>query len=101
MPHLIKSAHFFTGLAFFNPNPESSEVSVKLYSPSGELLGSIESALGAGESSSRLLRELFPNLPDEVTGYAIVESTYPIVTQELIGNLDLNSLSSISPNLLE
>ncbi len=101
LPYLIKSAEFFTGLAFFNPLSESTEVSIKLYSSDGVLSGSAELDLDAGEAVSRLFRELFPDLADETMGYAIVESARPIVIQELVGDMELNYLSSISPNPLE
>lgn len=74
---------------------------MKLYASDGELLGRTAFNLAAGEAVSRLFRELFPDLPDEAVGYAIVESARPIVTQELVGDMLLNYLSSISPNLLE
>ena len=110
----------FTGLAFFYPGagggeapqrgdtqgpaPEA-EISIQVYSPSGELLGEGLLTLAAGERVSKLVEELVPlEAGLELTGgYVRVISSEPMIGQMLFGQLGgtgIQYFSAVPPTVL-
>jgi len=90
---------FYTGLAFFNPNAESTSITVKVYSSAGVLTGSTNFILGSRKRISRFLRELIPSTADQVGGFVVMESILPIVGQELFGSQNSTFLSAVPPHV--
>jgi len=94
------SNEFFTGLAFFNPNQEDSSITIRVYSNEGGLTGSTSFNLGAGKRTSRFLREFIPASAGQVGGYVVVDSTLPLVGQELFGGQNSEFLSAVPPHIV-
>jgi Leucine-rich repeat (LRR) protein len=95
--HVANGLGLFTGLALYNPSPESAEVTLKVYAPSGNLVGNADLALAAGARLSEVLTSLVPASADQVGGYILLESDRPVVAQALFGSLDLEYLSAVPP----
>ncbi len=88
---------YASGLALYNPSPESAEVTLKVYAPSGDPVGNADLALAAGARLSEVLTSLVPASADQVGGYILLESDRPVVAQALFGSLDLEYLSAVPP----
>ena len=88
---------YFTGLALLNPGPLKAAVTITVYSKEGDLIGTIEIELDQGQRVSRFLREFIPSSAGQVGGYVVVDSTEPIVGQELFGSQRSVFLSAVPP----
>ncbi|UCF35633.1 MAG: hypothetical protein JSU96_12425 [Acidobacteriota bacterium] len=110
----IRALNAFTGLAFFNPSAsQDARITVSVFDRDGVQQGdSTEVCLGSsgslancvlkpGQRVSPLLIELIPETKGLVRGYIIIESTIPVISQELFGNLDLDYLSAVPPHVVE
>ncbi len=86
----------FTGLAFFNPNSEETEIRIDVFSPGGLVTGSLEMKLPAGHRTSQLLSDLVPSTNGQVGGHVVVESTLPIIGQAMFGRFSLDFLSAVA-----
>jgi photosystem II stability/assembly factor-like uncharacterized protein len=81
----------FTGLAFHVPGTESATVSIQVYSADGENTGETQFVMPAGSRQSRLLTEFVPSTAGQIRGFVIVDSTQPLVAQELFAGADAMS----------
>jgi hypothetical protein len=63
----------------------------------GQPTGGLEFVLRAGERLSRTLLELVPESAGQVGGYVLVQSSLPLIGQELFGNNSLDYLSAVPP----
>ena len=91
----------FTGLAFFNPDAGTARVTVTVFDQGGNETGMHRFDLGPGQRLSQSLGELVPTTAGQIGGHIVVESTRPIVAQQLFGDLALTFLSAVPPTLLE
>jgi CD109 antigen len=98
--HFARGGGFFTGLALLNTGLEIADIELTVYFPSGERAGGIQFPLGPGECVSKLLRELLPESGAVQSGYLVIETTEPIVAQQIIGGTSLDFLSNIPMNVL-
>lgn len=87
----------FTGLALFNPNAAQAQVTVRVYRHDGSPVGSKVVIMPANGRVSKTLVELVKESKGQMGGYIRLESTLPVVAQELFGNLDLDFLSAVVP----
>ena len=87
----------FTGIALFNPNLADAQVAMVVAGSAGQPTGGLEFVLRAGERLSRTLLELVPESVGQVGGYVLVQSSLPLIGQELFGNNNLDYLSAVPP----
>ena len=97
----VLPGQFFTGAAFFNPTGANATVKVEVFSSQGEMTGEREFELAPGRRLSRTLTELVPSITEQVGGYILVNSTQPLVGQELFGTNSLSLLSAVPPRILQ
>ncbi len=88
---------FFTGLALHNAAEQPAQVTIRVYSPDGGLLGEARIELPARGRLSQEIRQLVPQTQGTIGGYIVVESTQPLVAQELFGDRRLEKLSAVPP----
>ncbi len=93
--HVAEGFGFATGLSLVNPGEEDALVNLRVSRPDGLLVGEAELALPAGNRRTRLLSELFPDLPELAGGYIRVESSRPIVGLELFYGTNQETLASV------
>jgi hypothetical protein len=96
------SLEYFTGNAFFNPNDDSAKVTVKVFSRDGVQVGdTYTTTLEARQRLSDLVANLVPGAAKLMRGSIRVESTQPLVAQQLFGNGTLKFLSAVPPRVIE
>jgi len=88
---------YFTGLAFFNPNAGACKVTISVYSADGKLTGRRVITILPGHRRSDLLAFLIESTAGQIGGHIVVESTRPIIAQQLFGDSVLNFLSAVPP----
>ncbi len=99
--HVANGLGFYTGLALYNPGSQAAQVTLRVYRTNGSLAGTRQFTLGAGARISRLLdeAELVPQSTGQIGGYFVVESSQPLVGQELFGLGDFSVLSAVPPSV--
>jgi hypothetical protein len=90
----------FTGLAFYNPGDQRADITVRVFDRNGEQQGVKTISLDAGERFSDVVAVWIPATAGQEQGFIVVESTQPIVAQELFGNPVLDYLSAVPPTVL-
>jgi len=97
--HVACGMGFYTGLGLYNPGAESASITVRVYQADGQLTGTKQFSLGAGCRMARLLDEpeLVPTAGGQVGGYVIIESTQPLIAQQLFGLGDFSLQSAVPP----
>jgi len=96
------SKNTFTGIALFNPNDQSAAVAVKVFDRAGAQVGDTRNlTLGPRNRLSELVENLVPGTADLVQGYISVESTRPLVAQQLFGNDSLSFMSAVPPQVVQ
>ncbi|MEE2839595.1 MAG: hypothetical protein VYC91_03610 [Acidobacteriota bacterium] len=95
------STDTFTGIALYNPNSSSAQITVRVFDREGMLVGEKSLSLSENERISQLIEELIPETADLIGGHIVVESTRPIVGQAFFGNNTLQFLSAIPPIIVE
>ena len=97
--HVACGMGFYTGLGLYNPGSTAASVTVRVYRADGQLTGTKQLSLGAGCRIARLLQEadLVPAAANQVGGYVIIESTQPLVAQQLFGLNDFSLQSAVPP----
>ncbi|MBI4446377.1 MAG: matrixin family metalloprotease [Acidobacteria bacterium] len=95
------SLNTFTGLAFFNPNAAAAEVTIQVFRSDGTLVGSKSLSLGPNRRLSETVQQLIPASAGLLRGYIVIESTQPLVAQELFGNVTLQFLSAVPPSVVQ
>ena len=92
----------FTRLVLFNPNDEPADFTIKVFDSLGNLVGEASPpALGPGERLDQLVEDLIPESADQIGGFIQIESTQPLVGQEVVGNEALDYTSALSPTVIE
>jgi hypothetical protein len=89
--HIAQGGGYFTGLALLNSEAEMATVTIEIHSPNGTTLASKVVTLQAGERMIGLLRELFPNIENQLGGFIRVVSTLPIYGLQIFGSVDPGS----------
>jgi len=92
---------YFTGLALFNPGSIKAHITIQVFDSSGGLKGNYETDLEAGQRMSKMVSELLLNLTDQLGGYIVIDSTRPLIAQQLFGSSDLSFISAVPPTFLE
>ncbi len=92
---------FFTGLALYNPNPAAAQVTVRVFDVSGQNKGERTIPLGPGTRSSGLVPDLVPGTAGVVGGYIVVESSLPVIGQQIFGESRLYQYSAVPPKIVE
>ncbi len=97
--HVACGMGYFTGLGLYNAGAAAATVTVRSYKADGELTGTRQLSLGPGCRIARLLdeAEFVPASAGQVGGYVILESTQPLVAQQLFGLYDLSMMSAVPP----
>ncbi len=100
-PAGANSPETFTGLAFLNPGAETAEISLTVRDRNGFVTGQGQLSLAGGARRSQLLSELLESPLIQTGGYLRVESTHPIMVQEMFGDSALNFVSVVPPTVIE
>jgi hypothetical protein len=87
----------YTGLAFYNPGDASAQISIDVFRENGTRSGSKTISLASGRRLSQLLTEYLPATAGQIKGYVRVQSSQPIVAQQLFGASNL--LSAVPPTM--
>jgi hypothetical protein len=88
----------FTGIALFNPGNTVAEVTLKIFDRNGvQAGGTVSIALQPHQRISDLIENLVAGTSTLVRGYISIESSHPIVAQELFGNAALTFMSAVLP----
>ncbi len=92
----------FTGLAFHNPDPvQTAQITLRVFDEAGLETGSTVIQLGPGNRATGTVAQLMPSTAGQVRGYILVESTVPVVAQQLFGNFALSFLSAVPPTVFQ
>ena len=91
----------FTGLAVFNPGILDSAVNVSAFDRNGFPVGNAAKILEPGGRFSLTLLELIPETEGMSGGFVELESSRPIVAQQLFGNAALDYMSAVPPAIIE
>ena len=92
----------FTGIALFNPNSQSTQVTLKVFDRTGTQVGNtLNVTLGPLNRISDLVENLVPGTSSLIQGYISVDSTQPLVAQQLFGNASLSFLSAVPPQVVQ
>jgi hypothetical protein len=92
---LATASGFFTGLAIYNPNPVSAQLTIEAHAPSGVLLGTKQQTLSANQKLSNLITELVPAAANQSGGYIRVRSDQPVSAIVLFGTGSGSVLSAV------
>ena len=93
--HVVQGFGISTSLILLNPGPATANVQVEVHRSDGSLLGSLSLSIAPSQRESRLLKELFPNLPDLVGGTIQVSSDQGLIGLELFFADNLDFLASV------
>ncbi len=92
----------FTGIALFNPNAQDAQVSLKVFNRTGTQVGNTRNiTLGPRNRLSDLVENLVPGTASLIQGYISVDSSQPLVAQQLFGNASLSFLSAVPPRVVQ
>ncbi len=94
---MADTASLFTGLGLYNPGSGTAKVTIEVYSALGILTGTGNIELGPGTRTAEMVSELVPAAAGQEGGYIVVQSTQPLVTQQLFGAFDQSFLSAVPP----
>ncbi|MEJ2146493.1 MAG: alpha-2-macroglobulin family protein [Acidobacteriota bacterium] len=101
LSQVANGAGVFTGLALLNPGPRSAEVTASVFAADGAGAGEGRFSLEAGHRLVGLLADLVPDSAGLVGGYLVVDSTEPIVVEEILGENDLEYFSIVDPETVD
>jgi Leucine-rich repeat (LRR) protein len=98
--HIANSDEIYTGLAFFNPSEEESQITVITKKGDGTVSGTRQFLLGPGERLSRTLKDqdMLPETASQLDGFISISSTQPIICQQLFGGTGLQFLAAVPPS---
>ena len=90
----------FTGIALFNPGDETADIEITIFGLDGNPVAEGDFQLAAGERISRVLTDpdMWPDLPSQSGGYIKIQSSQPIVGQQLFGDATLRYMAAIPPS---
>ncbi len=89
----------FTGIALHNPGPQTALIKIQVFSAEGVKTGETEYTLEKGKRVARQVTELMPSTIGQIGGYVLLESTQPVIAQQLFGSGQL--LSAVPPVVIE
>ena len=92
---------FYTGMALHNPQGRTAQVAVTVWTADGEEAGTGSVALAPGARISKLLTELAPSSAGVVGGYVTMESTEPVVVQQVYGDYGQSLMAAVPPTVIE
>jgi Leucine-rich repeat (LRR) protein len=100
--HVANLPVLFTGIALFNPGEETASIDITVYGTEanqGEVVAVKNIQLGPGQRLSRTLTDadMWPALEPQSGGYIKIQSSRPIVGQQLFGDVDLRYMAAIPP----
>lgn len=99
--HVANGLGFFTGLAFYNPGQGSATIKIRVKRANGELAGDTEVTLGPGARISRTVNQFVPASSGQVGGYILIDSSNPVIAQQLFGLNSLSLMSAVPPTVIE
>ncbi len=88
----------YTGLAFYNPGDASAQITIEVFRENGTRSGVKTIPLASGRRISQLLTEYLPETTGQIKGYVRIQSTQPLVAQQLFGAANL--LSAVPPTMV-
>jgi hypothetical protein len=89
---------YFTGIAVYNPNPNTVLVTIRVFSEMGEQTGFASFTLEGGNRVSKTLPELLPEITEQIRGHIRISSSGgKIVVFELFGDQLLEFLAAVPP----
>lgn len=97
--HIANSDDIYTGLAFFNPNEEETQITIVAKRGDGTEAGTRQITLAPGHRISRTLADpdMLPGTASQLDGFISISSTQPIICQQLYGSIDLRFLAAVPP----
>ncbi len=93
--HVVQRFGISTRLILLNPGPTAANVQVEVYRSDGLLLDSLSLSIAPSQRESRLLKELFPRLPDLIGGSIQISSDQGLVGLELFFASNPHFLASV------
>ena len=74
---------------------------MRVFDLEGKETGSHSLSLGAGNRISKLLSELAPSTAGQVGGYSLIDSTEPLIAQQVFATHDLSLMSAVPPTVIQ
>ncbi len=100
--HVANGDGYFTGLALFNPSRQAATVTLQVYSETGSKTGQTTTLqLNANSRISRLLTQLVPAATGQMRGFVMLNSTQPLIAQQLFGDVAMAFLSAVPPTVIQ
>ncbi len=93
--HVVQRFGISTRLILLNPGPAAANVQVEVYRSDGSLLDGLSLSIAPFQRESRLLKELFPRLPDLIGGSIQVSSDQGLIGLELFFSNNPHFLTSV------
>jgi len=106
MPHFAKGRFgdpakgLYTGLAFYNPNRDTVEITVEAFTPTHDSLGKASFEVQARQRRSRTMGEILPSIRQQNGGTLRVTSTLPIYVFEVFGSTESEFLAAVPPVII-
>ena len=93
----VGGVSFFTGIAVVNPGDSPALVTIEVHGSDGALLGTATRQLAPREKYVRLIHQIegIGTLPDQSSGYILVDADQPVFSFVLFGDEPLNFLSAV------
>lgn len=95
--HVIQRFGISTRLVLVNPGLATANLQVEVYRSDGALLASAPLSIAPSHRESRLLKELFPRLPDLIGGSIRVSADQPLIGLVLFFSDNPPFVSSVPP----
>ncbi len=98
---IASNSTYFTGVAIINPNAMDVEATIEVLDRNGNVLRRKTETIPAGQRTSLLLTQFFPDLVDEdiSSGYIKVTVDKGVASFSLFGTNSLSVLSSVPPQI--
>ena len=93
--HVVQRFGISTRLILLNPGPATANVQIEVYGSDGSLLDGLSLSIAPSQRESRLLKELFPGLPDLIGGSIQVSSDQGLIGLELFFATNPHFLASV------
>ena len=93
--HVVQRFGISTRLVLLNPGPATANLQIEVYGSDGSLLDGLSLSIAPSQRESRLLKELFPGLPDLIGGSIQVSSDQGLIGLELFFATNPHFLASV------